>query len=146
REQQGNLEGQIKRLTTALVALIEHEDIRAELGQYSDAANCRRYARDVVSTVVVTGGAALRGSVVPREVPGYWLSSAAQGVAAVAQGEPGGEDLLVRARREDPLRSATFLAMLGAATHDDRWAGADLGRALPDGASVSAAQRQIWLA
>ena len=70
REQQGNLQGQIQRLTTALVALIEHEDIRAELGQYSDAANCRRYARDVVATVVVTGGAALRGSVVPREVPG----------------------------------------------------------------------------
>lgn len=146
REQQGNLQGQISRLTTALVALIEHEDIRAELGQYADAAACRRYARDVVSTVVVTGGAALRGSVVPTEVPGYWLSSAARGVAAVAQGEPGGEGLLTRARQDDPQRTALFLTLLGAATQDPRWAGADLARVLPDEASVSAAQRQLWLA
>lgn len=146
RNQQGNLQGQIDRLTRALVALVEHEDIRAELGQYADAAACRRYAREVVSTVVVTGGAALRGSVEPADVPGYWLAAAARGVAAIAQGEARGEDLLVEARHRDPHRTALFLSLLGAQTRDARWGTGNLTSVLPDQPTVTAVQRQLWLA
>lgn len=146
RTQQGNLQGQIDRLTRALVALVEHEDIRAELGQYADAAGCRRYAREVVSTVVVTGGAALRGAVDPADVPGYWLAAAARGVAAIARGGAGGEALLTEAGHRDPQRTALFLSLLSAQTRDPRWATSPLDLILPDQPSVSVAQREVWLA
>lgn len=147
RTQQGNLQGQIDRLTRAFVALVEHEDIRAELGQYADAAACRRYAREVVSTVVATGGAALRGSAEPDDVPGYWLAPAARGVVRIAQGEPGGADLLAEAAHRDPRRTTLLLTLLGALTRDPRWtSGTDLARVLPDRPEISNAQRQVWLA
>ncbi len=146
RTQQGNLQGQIDRLTRALVALVEHEDIRAELGQYADAAGCRRYAREVVSTVVVTGGAALRGAVDPADVPGYWLAAAARGVAAIARGDAGGEALLTEAGHRDPQRAALFLSLLSAQTRDPRWATSPLERILPAQPAVSVAQREVWLA
>ncbi|WP_182378403.1 hypothetical protein [Nocardioides sp. WS12] len=146
RTQQGNLQGQIDRLTRALVALVEHEDIRAELGQYADAAGCRRYAREVVSTVIVTGGAALRGAVDPADVPGYWLAAAARGVAATARGDAGGDALLTEAGHRDPQRAALFLSLLSAQTRDPRWATSPLERVLPDQPAISVAQREIWLA
>lgn len=146
RTQQGNLQGQIDRLTRAFVALVEHEDIRAELGQYADAAGCRRYAREVVSTVVVTGGATLRGTVESADVPGYWLAAAARGVAARARGEAGGDELLAEARHRDPRRTALFQSLLSAQTRDPRWASEQLDLVLPDQPAVSAAQRQVWLA
>ncbi|GEB16090.1 hypothetical protein [Pimelobacter simplex] len=147
RTQQGNLQGQIDRLTRAFVALVEHEDIRAELGQYADAAACRRYAREVVSTVVATGTAALRGSAEPDDVPGYWLAPAARGIVRIAQGEPGGPELLAEATHRDPRRTTLLLTLLGALTRDPRWTGGqDLTRVLPDRPEVSHAQRQVWLA
>lgn len=146
RNQQGSLQGQIDRLTRALVALVEHEDIRAELGQYADAAACRRHAREVVSTVVMTGGSALHGSVEPADVPGYWLAAAARGVASIARGDARGEDLLVEARRRDPERTALFLSLLSAQTRDPRWAPDQLDPLLPDQPVITAVQRQLWLA
>lgn len=147
RTQQGNLQGQIDRLTRAFVALVEHEDIRAELGQYADAAACRRYAREVVSTVVATGAAALRGAAEPEDVPGYWLAPAARGIVRIAQGETGGPELLAEAAHRDPRRTTLLLTLLGALTRDPRWtAGTDLARVLPDRPEVTYAQRQVWLA
>ncbi|MBM9458732.1 hypothetical protein JK386_02365 [Nocardioides sp. zg-536] len=146
RRQQGDLQSQIDRLTRAFVALVEHEDIRAELGQHADAAALRRYAREVVATVIVTGGAALRGVAEPGDVPGYWLAAAARGVASIARGEAGGEELLAEARRRDPVRAALFGCLLAAQTRDPRWAPADLAAVLPDGTTIATAQRRIWLA
>lgn len=146
RQQQGNLQGQLDRLTRAMVALIEHEDIRAELGQHADAATCRRYAREVVATVVVTGGGAVRETAEPGDVPGYWLAAAARGVAAVANGETSGEALLEAAAQRDPARTALFLTLLAALTRDPRWAVAPFERVVPDQAQVTQAQRQVWLA
>lgn len=146
RQQQGNLQGQLDRLTRAMVALIEHEDIRAELGQHADAATCRRYAREVVATVVVTGGAALRETAEPGDVPGYWLAAAARGVAAIARGEVSGEALLEAATQRDPARTALFLTLLAALTRDPAWARAPFERVVPDQDRVSGAQRQVWLA
>lgn len=146
RQQQGNLQGQLDRLTRAMVALIEHEDIRAELGQHADAATCRRYAREVVATVVVTGGAALRETAEPGDVPGYWLAAAARGVAAVANGETSGEGLLEAAARRDPVRTALFLTLLAALTRDPRWSAVPFERVVPDQAEVTQAQRQVWQA
>lgn len=146
RQQQGNLQGQLDRLTRAMVALIEHEDIRAELGQHADAASCRRYAREVVATVVVTGGAALRDTAEPGDVPGYWLAAAARGVAAVANGETSGAALLDAAAQRDPDRTALFLGLLAAQTRDARWALGPFERVVPAAAEVTVAQRQLWLA
>ncbi|MBM0126619.1 hypothetical protein [Pimelobacter simplex] len=146
RAQQGNTQAQLERLTRAFVALVEHEDIRAELGQYADAAACRRYAREVVSTVVATGGAALRDSAEPADVPGYWLAAAARGVAATARGEAGGPALLAEAARRDLGRTDLFLALLGALTRDPRWAPERTDGVLPDALTVTQAQRQVWLA
>ncbi|TNM38256.1 hypothetical protein FHP29_13255 [Nocardioides albidus] len=146
RAQQGNTQAQLERLTRALVALVEHEDIRSELGQYADAAACRRYAREVVSTVVATGGAALRGSAEPADVPGYWLAAAARGVAATARGEAAGAALLAEAAQRDPGRTALFLALLGALTRDPRWVAERTDGVLPDAVSVTQAQREVWLA
>lgn len=146
RQQQGNLQGQLDRLTRAMVALIEHEDIRAELGQHADAATCRRYAREVVATVVVTGGAALRETAEPGDVPGYWLAAAARGVAAVANGETSGHGLLEAAAQRDPARTALFLSLLAAQTRDPRWAVGPFELVVPDQAEASVAQRQLWLA
>ncbi|MDQ6526258.1 hypothetical protein RB608_21745 [Nocardioides sp. LHD-245] len=148
RAQQGNTQAQLDRLTRALVALVEHEDIRSELGQYADAAACRRYAREVVSTVVATGGAALRGSAEPADVPGYWLAAAARGVAATARGEAGGAALLEEAALRDRGRTALLLTLLGALTRDPRWAPAPTSGdgVLPDAVVVTQAQRQVWLA
>ncbi|MCR1781181.1 hypothetical protein KVF89_01420 [Nocardioides carbamazepini] len=146
RAQQGNTQAQLDRLTRALVALVEHEDIRSELGQYADAAACRRYAREVVSTVVATGGAALRASLEPADVPGYWLAAAARGVAATARGEAGGAALLEEAALRDRGRTALLLTLIGALTRDPRWAPAPDEGVLPDALVVTHAQRQAWLA
>ncbi len=149
RTQQGNITAQLDRLTRAFVALVEHEDIRAELGQYADAAACRRYAREVVSTVVATGGAALRGSVEPADVPGYWLAPAARGVAALSQdgaGSTHGTELLTEAAVRDPARTALFLTLLGALTRDPRWSRGHVTRTLPASLDLTTTQRQIWLA
>lgn len=146
RAQQGNTQAQLERLTRAFVALVEHEDIRAELGQYADAAACRRYAREMVSTVVATGGAAVRDSAEPADVPGYWLAAAARGVAATARGEAGGPALLAEAARRDAGRTAVFLTLLGALTRDQRWAPEHTDGVLPDAVTITQAQRQVWLA
>ncbi|WP_436701086.1 hypothetical protein [Nocardioides sp. BYT-33-1] len=146
RAHQGNTQAQLDRLTRALVALVEHEDIRSELGQYADAAACRRYAREVVATVVATGGAALRASAEPADVPGYWLAAAARGVAASARGEAGGRTLLDEAAVRDRGRTALFLTLLGALTRDPRWTPAPADGLLPDALVVTQAQRQVWLA
>ncbi|WGX96485.1 hypothetical protein [Nocardioides sp. L-11A] len=146
RAQQGNTQAQLDRLTRALVALVEHEDIRSELGQYADAAACRRYAREVVSTVVATGGAAVRDSAEPGDVPGYWLAAAARGVAATARGEATGGPLLEEAALRDRGRTALLLTLLGALTRDPRWAPAPGDGVLPDAVVLTQAQRQAWLA
>ncbi|MBM7517833.1 hypothetical protein [Nocardioides nitrophenolicus] len=146
RSQQGNTQAQFERLTRAFVALVEHEDTRSELGQYADAAAVRRYAREVVSTVVATGGAALRDSVEPADVPGYWLAAAARGVAASARGEAEGAGLLAEAARRDPGRTTLFLALLGALTRDPRWVAQRTDGALPTALTVTHAERQVWLA
>jgi len=146
RAQQGNTQAQLERHTRAFVALVDHEDIRSELGQYADAAACRRYAREVVSTVVATGGAALRDSAEPADVPGYWLAAAARGIAATARGEAGGADLLAEAELRDAGRTALFRALLGAVTRDPRWAPERLAGVLPDAVTVTHAQRHVWIA
>jgi len=58
-KQQGNLQGQIDRLTEAFVAMVEYEDIRGELNEHADAAGNRKYAREIVPNLVVTGGTVL---------------------------------------------------------------------------------------
>ncbi|GAA1507997.1 hypothetical protein [Nocardioides humi] len=146
RAHQGNTQAQLDRLTRAFVALVEHEDIRSELGQYADAAACRRYAHEVVSTVVATGGATVRGSVEPADVPGYWLVPAARGVAAGARGETDGSTLLEEAAQRDPGRTALFLTLLGALTRDPRWTPGQTAGVLPDAVTVTQAQREVWLA
>lgn len=169
REQHGTLQAQLDRLTQAFVALLEHEDIRGELAQHADAAAVRRYAREVVATLVVTGRSTVRTVAEPPDVPGYWLAAAVRGVARDTGERPDREEarrLLEEAVRRDPRRTAAFLTLLDCQTREARWSsGAHLAAVLPGAPSARAAgevggtvdgrggdlvvdrvQRQVWRA
>ena len=144
REQHGDLQAQLDRLTEAFVALLAHEDIRGELAQHSDAAAVRRYARELVAALVVTGHGVVRTSAEPADVPGYWLAAVVRGITRA--GEDAGAGLLDEAVRRDPRRTAAFLTLLDCVTRQVRWSGGHLARVLPQEASVDRVQRQTWLA
>jgi|GEM_PF-3373483 len=143
-KQQGNLQGQIDRLTEAFVAMVEYEDIRGELNEHADAAGNRKYAREIVPNLVVTGGTGLDGIPAPPEVHDYWLSWATRGLVRTAAGGDGAE-LLARAHRLDPARCALLLVLIDAIRHEVRFGAGHLEATLPDGAEITSAQRALWL-
>ncbi|MBS42678.1 MAG: hypothetical protein CMH83_05830 [Nocardioides sp.] len=147
RRNQGDLQAQVDRLTEAFVAMVEHEDVRGELIQHSDAAAVRRVAREVVSTYVVTGSAASVAAPVP-DVAGYWLVPAARSLAA-GPGTDEGRRLLDEAVALDRRRSLTLRALVAAVR------GEDLDLAVVDevvphagetSGDVTHAQRLVWQA
>lgn len=148
RRQQGDLQAQIDRLTQAFVALLEHEDIRAELSQHTEAAATRRYAGDVVASVIVTGAGPTHQVSVPRDIPGYWLSAAAAALAAgTGPGpSPAATELVEEARRRDPRRTAALLTLVDLQARRVEWSRDHLEVALTFGAEASVLQRQLWTA
>lgn len=145
RTQQGNLQGQIDQLTTAFIAFVEYEDVRGELNEHADAAACRKYAREVVPNLVVTGGSGLGALVAPPEVSNYWLSWAMRGLVSAATGA-GGADQLAEAQRLDPRRTSLLLVLLDAIRREPRWSTGHLEATLPRSSSISNAERLVWLA
>lgn len=148
QERHGNLEAQIGRLTTAFIALLEHEDIRGELAQHADAAAVRRHAREVVAATIVTGAGTVRDLAPPRDVPGYWLAAAAQALAGVrpdGSGDTGVRELLTEASRRDRDRTAAFVTLLDCQARRSRWSAETLALVLP-AAATTHLQRQIWRA
>ncbi len=149
RQQSGNLQAQIDRLTEAFIAFVEYEDVRGELNQYADSAAVRRHARDVVSATVMTGNAGMYGATTPADVPGYWLAPAARALAADAEAGPADHEEhpdLTEALRRDPARTALFLVLLDAVGRQERWAGQHLPALLPTTPEVTVGQRALWIA
>ncbi|WP_141014903.1 hypothetical protein [Nocardioides sambongensis] len=147
RRQQGDLQAQLDRLTRAFVALLEHEDIRAELSQHTGAADTRRYAGDVVASVIVTGNGPTHQVSVPPDVPGYWLAAATAALATATGAGPGptGADLLEEARRRDARRTSSLLTLVDLQARRVEWSRGRLGEALALGTEASVLQRQLWL-
>ncbi|MDE0775424.1 MAG: hypothetical protein OSB43_04005 [Nocardioides sp.] len=144
-KQQGNLQGQIDRLTEAFVAMVEYEDIRGELNEHADAAGNRRYAREIVPNLVVTGGTGLDAVPAPPEVHDYWLSWAVRGLVSTAAGGNDGTDLLARAHQLDPARCALLLVLIDAIRHEVRFGAGHLEATLPQRSEITRAQRALWL-
>lgn len=145
RDQQGNLQGQLDRLTQAFVAFVEYEDVRGELNEHADAAAIRKYAREVVPNLVVTGGTGLGDVPPPAEVRDYWLSWAVRGLVSAGTGGDGAA-LLDRARACDGRRTALLLVLIDAIRREPRFGADDLDATLPTTAEISNAERGVWLA
>ena len=88
RDQHGNLQAQIDRLTKAFVAMVDYEDIRGELNEYADAAAIRRFARSVIAATMA-GGFGLSTIPVPADATDYWLHPATRGLTGRDQGVDG---------------------------------------------------------
>ncbi|CAN5684024.1 hypothetical protein BH11ACT8_BH11ACT8_31830 [soil metagenome] len=148
RREAGNLQSQIDRLTDAFVAFVEYEDVRSGLQDYADAAACRKYAREVVPNLVVTGGTGLAGLPQHAEVPGYWLSSAVRGLVSIADAGTGiGSARLAEARRCDDLRTSLLLVLVDALRREQRFSGEEhLAAVLPQSAGMTNVDRALWRA
>lgn len=144
-KQQGNLQGQIDRLTEAFVAMVEYEDIRGELNEHAAAAATRKYAREVVPNLVVTGGTGLDAIPMPPGVYNYWLSWAVRGLVATATGGDGSEQL-ARAHQLDQQRTSLLVVLIDAIRRELRFSADHLAATLPTTSQITLAQRGLWTA
>lgn len=106
-EVQGTLTARVDRLSSALDALLELVDVRAELTTFAPAAMVRLAARRrFAASGHVAAGESFAGGTV-EDVPGYWLPPALAALDDLAAGGDGGADA-AEARRRDGVRSGLF--------------------------------------
>lgn len=142
-----DLSTRLSRLEDAVVAMVELEDLRGVMDNFSDAAATRRYARDVLAHIPALGRVPSTSTPEPPpDVPGYWLHPAVRAVDARMRGDQAAEVAAAdEARRRDAARTAQFLAavaiLMGSAVAED-----DLATLWPTSREVSPYQRALWLA
>lgn len=147
RKRSDDLGARLSKLEDAVVAMVELEDLRGVMENFSDSAATRRYARDVLARIPALGRVpSTQDPQVPPDVPGYWLHPAVRAVDARLRGDGAGEAAAAaEARLRDPARTAQFFAavaiLLGSTVADD-----DLATLWPTSRQVSPYQRSLWLA
>lgn len=143
----GDLAARLGRLEDAVVAMVELEDLRGVMENFSDAASTRRYARDVLARIPALGRVPSRQTPdVPPDVPGYWLHPAVRALDARLHGDAATEAAAAQeARTRDAGRTAQFLAAVGILL-DSEVADDDLATLWPSTQQVSKFQRELWLA
>ncbi|MBO3088788.1 hypothetical protein [Cellulomonas dongxiuzhuiae] len=141
----GSIETRLVRLTEAFDAFVELSSLRDQLSLVAGPALVRQATRArlaALGTAPRDGGPLLDVSGTPL-APGYWLADALGALG------PDDEGAAERAAAIDRRRTATFLAVAGAACGRAdlvaRWASDALGT-LDPAHPVTRAQRAVWVA
>src|SRR5690625_3922932 len=104
----GSLEQRLDRLSTSFDAFVELSDVRALLAVFTDSAAVRYRTHRLLEGAGTGDGTG-------DDVPGYWLSPAARGLAAAVRGDAAAtRSAVAEAAEVDALRAGTF-ALLGTA-------------------------------
>lgn len=101
----GSIEERLNRVSATLDAFVELSDLRMDLALHTDAARVRQRVLQLLE------GLPAPESALP-DVPGYWLAPAAEGLAALLEGDPArARERFDEADRRDALRARTFAAL-----------------------------------
>ncbi len=148
-EAQGTLSSRVERMSSALDALVELVDVRAQLAGYAPAAMVRLAARRHLAALsrARAGGGPAADPPPVEDVPGYWLAPALAALDDLAAGGDGG-GAGVEALRRDGLRSALFWALAAGDRLVGPAATPAVERLLPEraGDAISRAGRLLWVA
>lgn len=143
---------ELANLSAAFDAFVELTSVRAQLSRYVAPAEAREQARALLAELRATSADASTAAVSAgfTTVPGYWLPSAAAGLAALVRDDRhNGEAALARAAADDERRTALFLVLALSALGRSELATPWLARALGPAPSspddrVDLAARQVW--